>query len=105
VRKSINRQNRIVAFLAEYDALPRIGYACGHNTITAAALGAGIGLGSVIGDLQGEVWVVGTPTEETIGGKCVMVERGAFDGLDAAMMVHPHQGNYLATYALALTAL
>lgn len=92
-----------VAFLAEYDALPGLGHACGHNIIATSALGAGIGLGSVIDEFPGEVWVVGTPAEETDGAKCVMAERGVFDDLDAALMVHPHEGNYTFVHSLALT--
>lgn len=94
-----------VAFLAEYDALPGIGHACGHNVIATSALGAGIGLGSLGEALPGEVWVVGTPAEETDGAKCAMASGGYFNDLDAALMVHPHEGNYTTTVSLALTAL
>lgn len=94
-----------VAFLAEYDALPGLGHGCGHNVIAASALGAGIGLGSLGADLPGEVWVVGTPAEETDGAKCAMAARGVFDDLDGALMIHPGDGNYTATPALALTPL
>ena len=95
----------VVAFLAEYDALPEIGHACGHNIICTSALSAGIGLGSAIGEMQGQVWVVGTPAEETVGAKVIMAKGGYFKGVDAALMIHPHMGNYYATHALALTAL
>lgn len=78
-----------VAFLAEYDALPEIGHACGHNLICTAALGAGIGLGAVAGRVPGKVVVLGTPAEEGGGGKVLMLQRGAFTGIDAAMMFHP----------------
>ena len=94
-----------VAFLAEYDALPGIGHACGHNVIATSALGAGVGLGSLGAELPGEVWVVGTPAEETDGAKCAMAAGGDFNDLDAALMVHPHDGNYTTTVSLALTAL
>lgn len=94
-----------VAFLAEYDALPGLGHACGHNVIATTAFGAGIGLGSLGEDLAGEVWVVGTPAEETDGAKCTMTLRGVFNDLDAALMIHPHEGNYTATYSLALSPL
>jgi amidohydrolase len=94
-----------VAFLAEYDALPEVGHACGHNLIAAAALAAGIGLGAVIAEIQGEVWVVGTPAEETDGAKVVMVERGAFKDVDAAIMVHALDGNYTLAETLAMDAL
>src|SRR3990172_2741125 len=80
---------RAVAFLAEYDALPEIGHACGHNLICTAALGAGIGLAAVAGRVPGKVVVLGTPAEEGGGGKVLMLQRGAFAGIDAAMMFHP----------------
>jgi len=83
------REGPRVAFLAEYDALPGIGHACGHNLIAAAGLGAGIALGRAVDGLAGEVVVVGTPAEETVGGKCIMVREGVFDGIDAALMIHP----------------
>jgi len=94
-----------VAFLAEYDALPVVGHACGHNMIATAALSAGIGLGSVVSELEGEVWVIGTPAEETDGAKVVMVERGAFKEVDAALMIHAHDDNYTLTESLAMDAI
>ncbi|MDQ6613897.1 MAG: M20 family metallopeptidase [Actinomycetota bacterium] len=78
-----------VAICAEYDALPDIGHACGHNVIAAAAVGAGLALARVADDLGITVHVLGTPAEEGGGGKILMMERGAFDGIHAAMMVHP----------------
>lgn len=95
----------VVAFLAEYDALPEIGHACGHNIICTSALSAGLGLDSMIDQRQGQVWVIGTPAEETVGAKVIMTGRGSFNGVDAALMIHPHIGNYYVTHALALTAL
>lgn len=74
---------------AEYDALPGIGHACGHNIIAAAAAGAGLALAGLADDLGITVKVFGTPAEEGGGGKILMLERGAFDGVHAAMMVHP----------------
>ncbi len=74
---------------AEYDALPGIGHACGHNIIAAAAVGAGLALAEIADDLGITVSVLGTPAEEGGGGKILMLERGGFDGLNAAMMVHP----------------
>ena len=94
-----------VAFLAEYDALPEIGHACGHNIIAASALAAGIGLGTVVHDLSGEVLVIGTPAEETDGGKVTMVKSGCFDNIDSAMMVHPYTGDYALTEAPAYDAI
>jgi amidohydrolase len=83
------RDRPAVAILAEYDALPEIGHACGHNLICTAAIGAGIGLAAVREALGGRAVVLGTPAEEGGGGKVIMLQRGAFDGLDAAMMFHP----------------
>ena len=77
-----------VAYLAEYDALPDIGHACGHNLIGAAGVGAGIVL-SKIKSLPGRIVVLGTPAEESAGGKIPMVKQGLLAGIDAAMMVHP----------------
>ncbi|HEX9343012.1 MAG TPA: M20 family metallopeptidase [Actinomycetota bacterium] len=74
---------------AEYDALPGIGHACGHNIIAASSAGAAIGLAGLAADLGIEVVVLGTPAEEGGGGKILLLERGAFAGAHAAMMVHP----------------
>ncbi|MHB1947805.1 MAG: M20 family metallopeptidase [Gammaproteobacteria bacterium] len=78
-----------IAICAEYDALPEMGHACGHNIIAAAALGAGIILADVIDDLDLTVSVIGTPAEEHGGGKILMLDRGGFDNIHAAMMIHP----------------
>ena len=78
-----------VAICAEYDALPGIGHACGHNVIAASAVGAGIALAKVADEAGLTVSVMGTPAEEGGGGKIIMLERNAFDGVHAAMMVHP----------------
>jgi amidohydrolase len=90
-----------VAFLAEYDALPEIGHACGHNLICTGALGAGIGLAAVMGTVPGKVVVFGTPAEEGGGGKVLMLERGAFAGVDAALMFHPSNATLLTRASLA----
>lgn len=78
-----------IGICAEYDALPGIGHACGHNVIAAAAAGAGVALAAMADDLGITVRVLGTPAEESGGGKILMLDGGAFDGLHAAMMVHP----------------
>lgn len=78
-----------VAVLLEYDALPGIGHACGHNIIAAAGLGAGLAAAAIADELGGRVVILGTPAEEGGGGKVFMIERGALEGVDAAMMVHP----------------
>jgi amidohydrolase len=80
-----------VAFCAEYDSLPGIGHACGHNIIAAASLGAAIAAAQVADEVGLTVSVIGTPAEEVgnASGKILLLERGAFAGIDAAMMVHP----------------
>jgi amidohydrolase len=78
-----------IAVLLEYDALPGIGHACGHNIIASAGLGAGVAAAALADEAGGRVVVLGTPAEEGGGGKILMAREGAFDGIDAAMMVHP----------------
>ena len=78
-----------LALCAEYDALPGIGHACGHNMIAAISAGAGIALAKVADDVGLTISVIGTPAEENGGGKILLLERGAFDGVHASMMVHP----------------
>jgi amidohydrolase len=78
-----------VVVCAEYDALPGVGHACGHNVIAAMAAGAGIALAEVADEAGLRVTVLGTPAEEGGGGKILLLQRGAFDGAHAAMMVHP----------------
>jgi amidohydrolase len=90
-----------VAILAEYDALPEIGHACGHNLIAAGAVGAFLAAARVVAQTGGEVVLLGTPAEEGGGGKIKLIEAGAFDGLDAAIMFHPLDRDLLAHTALA----
>jgi len=78
-----------IAVLCEYDALPGIGHACGHNIIATAGLGAGLAAAALAEEAGGRVVLLGTPAEEGGGGKILMARQGAFDGVDAAMMVHP----------------
>ena len=78
-----------VALCAEYDALPDVGHACGHNVIAASSLGAAIGLAAVADELDLTVVLLGTPSEEGGGGKIDLIDAGYFDGVHAAMMVHP----------------
>lgn len=94
-----------VAICAEYDCLPEIGHACGHNLIAAIAAGAGIAAAKVADDVGLTVSVIGTPAEEVGngGGKILLLERGAFDGIHAAMMVHPAPVDILAAAGVALT--
>ena len=81
--------SRRVAVMAEYDALPGMGHACGHNLIAATAVATAAALARVADELDLTVELFGTPAEEGGGGKIEMLEKGAFDGLDLAMMAHP----------------
>ncbi|GGE11919.1 amidohydrolase [Marinithermofilum abyssi] len=90
-----------IALLAEYDALPEIGHACGHNLIGTSAVGAALALKDAIPDLPGRIVVLGTPAEEDGGGKIIMCEQGVFDNVDAAMMCHPHKSTMVLRGALA----
>jgi amidohydrolase len=78
-----------VAVFCEYDALPDLGHACGHNLIAASGVAVGLALKQVVRDGEGTIVVMGSPAEEGGGGKVYMAERHAFDGVDAAMMLHP----------------
>ncbi len=92
----------VVGILAEYDALPEIGHACGHNIIAASAVGAGLALAPLADALGITVRVIGTPAEETGGGKVLMLERGVFDDVAAALMVHPGPFDIVGATSLAL---
>ena len=100
-----NGSGPVVAFLAEYDALPEIGHACGHNMNgIISALGA-VGLAEALGDFPGEVRLVGTPAEETNGAKVTMAECGVFDDVDLAVMFHVASGHSYVRYrCLAMQA-
>ncbi len=91
-----------LALCAEYDALPDVGHACGHNIIAAASLGAAIGLAAVADDLDLRVTLFGTPSEEGGGGKIDLLEAGHFADVHAAMMVHPWPTERLAAACLAV---
>lgn len=78
-----------LAVCAEYDCLPGIGHACGHNMIAAMAVGAGVAVAQVADEVGLTISIIGTPAEEGGGGKILLLERGAFDGVHAAMMAHP----------------
>ena len=90
-----------VVACAEYDALPEIGHACGHNLIAAGAVGAFLALARHAAELPGTIELLGTPAEEGGGGKIRLIEAGAFQGADAAMMFHPFDRDLLAHPALA----
>jgi len=92
-----------VAILGEYDALPEIGHACGHNLIAAAGLGVALAVGAVKKDLPGKLIFFGTPGEEGGGGKVKMVDAGLFKEIDAAMMFHPSSHTVVDRESLAIT--
>lgn len=94
-----------VAVIAEYDALPGLGHACGHNIIAASAVGAAVASRAAINGFGGTIMVIGTPAEELYGGKVIMVRRGAFDNLDIALIVHPDTGDVATTRTLACVSL
>jgi amidohydrolase len=93
----------VVAVCAEYDALPVVGHACGHNIIAASAVGAGLALAAVADEIGLQVRVLGTPAEEGGGGKVFMLDRGAFEGVHAAMMIHPWPVDRLTGACLAVS--
>jgi amidohydrolase len=82
-----------IAFLSEYDALPGVGHACGHNIIAATAVGAALAVGKIKERLPGTLQLIGCPAEERYGGKIIMAEKGVFNGIDVAMMIHPEAKN------------
>lgn len=81
-----------IGIMAEYDALPKIGHACGHNVFSISSVGAAVGLASVLDEVDGSVEIIGTPAEEgtvsNAGAKAILVEKGIFDDVDIAMMCH-----------------
>ena len=94
-----------IALLLEYDALPGIGHGCGHNLIAAGGLTAALAVAAVRPDHPGTLKVIGTPGEEGGGGKILMLERGVFRDVDAALMFHPADRGLRARHALAASHL
>ncbi|MFQ5560476.1 MAG: M20 family metallopeptidase [Nitrospinota bacterium] len=92
----------VTAFIAEYDALPKIGHACGHNMIAAMSSAAGVALLRAGLGKKGKIVVVGTPAEEGGGGKITLLENGIFEKIDVAMMAHPSNKNRIISRMLAL---
>jgi amidohydrolase len=93
-----------IAFLAEYDALPKLGHACGHNLIATSTVAAALASRKTVDTLGGSVIVFGTPGEELYGGKVIMADAGAFDNIDIAMITHPG-GNRIMMNTLACATL
>lgn len=94
-----------VVICAEYDALPGVGHACGHNIIATAAMGAGIGLAPIADALGVRLTVLGTPAEEKFGGKVDLIDAGAFEGASAAMMIHPSPRDIVDPNVIAICEL
>jgi amidohydrolase len=101
----VGRQGPDIAVLCEYDALPAIGHACGHNVIATAGLGAGLAAAVLADEVGGRVRIMGTPAEEGGGGKIEMARKGAFQGLTAAMMVHPADADLVRMNCIAVQEL
>ncbi|MDH5695561.1 MAG: M20 family metallopeptidase [Dehalococcoidia bacterium] len=104
-RGSYGQGKPAIAILAEYDALPQLGHACGHNLIAGCTVGAAVASKPAIEQFGGSLLVIGTPAEELYGGKAIMAERGAFDNVDMAMIVHPGVYDAATTQALACLGL
>lgn len=100
-RGKYGRGRPVIAFLAEYDALPKIGHGCGHNLIATSSVAAGVACREAVNGLGGSIIVYGTPGEEIAGGKAIMADRGAFRDADVAMITHPGGGNHVMMNALA----
>jgi amidohydrolase len=107
--KFSNGDGPTVVICSEYDALPGIGgavrHACGHNLIAVSAVATGVAMKAALqsGAIQGQVIVLGTPAEETTGGKINLINAGVFDKVDFSMMVHPSNETVAFTRALAMT--
>ncbi|MFW5897137.1 MAG: hypothetical protein ACOCVQ_03490, partial [Bacillota bacterium] len=101
----------VIAFFAEYDALPDIGHACGHNIIATSSIGAAISLVKAWPDLPGSLYVFGAPAEEQssviddCGGKVYIVEEELLENVDVAMMMHPTNFNSAWSNNLAVQPL
>ncbi|MCZ8379191.1 M20 family metallopeptidase [Mycobacterium sp. CPCC 205372] len=93
----------VVGICAEYDALPGIGHACGHNIIAASAVGTALALAEVADELGLTVALIGTPAEEAGGGKALLLAAGAFDDVATAVMLHPGPVDIAAARSLALS--
>jgi amidohydrolase len=100
-RATYGKGKPCIGLLAEYDALPDIGHACGHNLICTIALGAAVASKQVVDRYGGSVAVIGTPAEEMWAGKMTMAKEGAFNDLDAALIVHPDTVDMATSNALA----
>lgn len=91
-----------IAYLVEYDALPKIGHGCGHNLLGTVSTGAGIVLSKLVDEIGGKVTVLGTPAEETNGAKVTMAEKDTFNDIDVALIAHPADQYYKSGTSQAL---
>ncbi len=99
-----NRPGPVIAFAAEYDALPEVGHGCGHNLMCSSSAGAAISAARILGrDFGGEIRVIGTPAEEAGNGKVHLIAAGVFDDVDACLQIHPSDSNSAEVLALAVT--
>lgn len=102
VARKKNGNGPKISFMSEYDALPEIGNACGHHLIAAMSYGAGVALSRALEKHEGEIIIVGTPAEELGEGKPFLINKGIFDDIDVAMMIHPDNMTYLDHEVLAI---
>jgi len=86
---TFGKDGPLVVLCVEYDALPEIGHACGHNIIATCSIGAGLGLRNLVDQLGIRVKLLGTPAEEGGGGKIILLDNGAFEDAKCSMMIHP----------------
>ncbi|MEA3019458.1 MAG: hypothetical protein QOI47_982, partial [Actinomycetota bacterium] len=98
---TVGAEGTTVAVCLEYDALPGVGHACGHNIIATAGLGAGLAAAALAADAGGRVRILGTPAEERGNGKQRAIDAGALQGVDLAMMVHPADADLTSMDAIA----
>lgn len=99
------RNGPTISYLCEYDALPEIGHGCGHNMIGTMSAGAAAALSKVLDKTGGKIVVLGTPAEETNGAKVDMAKEGIFEGIDAALILHPSDRSYESGTSLAMDAI
>jgi amidohydrolase len=104
-RRTASEKGPTIAILAEYDALPGLGHACGHNVICTSALGAAVAAAAALDGEPARILCIGTPAEESGGGKIILIENGVFSDVDAAMMVHPGTEHLMVRGALACVTL
>jgi amidohydrolase len=99
---TVGSEGTTVAVCLEYDALPGVGHACGHNIIATAGLGASLAAAAFAAEAGGRVRILGTPAEERGGGKINVIDGGGLDGVDVAMMIHPADADLLSMDAIAV---